>query len=371
MSVQPLTGASTGSLPGAGPPAVLQGTVTLDAPNATVAIAGFGWTDALAWIAIAGFLLAMGLEFRRRTDHARYVAAGAWALFGIFWVTMVPYFYYDAQSPLQTILAAVALPLCLYAGYLLVQGRDSLLLLSRAVAFMGIIYLPAETIPLFRQWLIETVTWQTHLGMELLGHSPGINEGANGYQSRFDFDSEATATGRTTYIVLACTGIGSISIFGGLIAAVKAPLRRKLAGFVLAVGVIWILNLARNVFVGLATPHGWFQYDALVYLVTTTTGSVPERTSFLVAHNYIAQPLSIVALVAITFLVIKIVPEVLEILEDLLYILTGSEYDLEEAFGSDPIRADGGATTVDDSVSTTSNGEPATDAGERSADGGE
>ena len=290
--------------------------------------------DALAWIAIATFVAAMVVEWRDRLDEARYLAAGAWVLFGVFWILMAPYYYYDAQSPIQTVLAIAALPLCLYAGLLLVQGRSSLLVLSRAVAFMGIIYLPAETIPVFRQWLIEVTAYQTHVAMDLVASSPGINEGANGYQSRFDFDSDETATGRTTYIILACTGLGSMAIFGGLIAAVRAPLRRKLVGFVAAVGIIWFLNLARNVFIALATPHGWFQQGPFVWITTELAGSVPERSSFFVSHNLIAQPLSIVALVGIAYVVIRLVPEVLEPLEEVLFVLTGSEYDLADALGS-------------------------------------
>jgi hypothetical protein len=53
--------------------------------------------------------------------------------------------------------------------------------------------------------------------------------------------------------------------------------------------------------------------------------------------------------VVITWLVIRELPEVLVVVEDLLYILTGSEYDLQAALGvSDglgpdgrPVRADG------------------------------
>ncbi|MEY7850680.1 archaeosortase A [Natrarchaeobius sp. A-rgal3] len=301
-----------------------------------------GMTDALAWIAIGAFFLAIVLQWRGEPDAARVLASAAWLVFGVFWLTMVPYYYYDAQSPLQTVLSVAALPLCLYTGYLLYGGRQSLLLLSKAVAIMGLIYLPAETIPFVRQWLIETTAAQTHFGMELLGHSPGINEGANGYYSRFDFDPDETVTGRTTYIVLACTGIGSMAIFGGLIAAVKAPLRRKLTGIALAVGIIWFLNLVRNVFIGLASPWGWFQQEWLVSFMTTYMGAQPERVSFLVAHNYIAQTLSVVALVAITYLIVRIVPEILEPLEDVLFVLTGNEYDLFEALGKEEVRADGG-----------------------------
>nr|WP_290819550.1 archaeosortase A [Halovivax sp.] len=291
--------------------------------------------DVLAWVAIGTFVGAIILEWRDAIDGARYVAAAAWALFGVFWILMAPYYHYEVNSPLQTVLAIAALPLCLWAGYLLLQGRRSLLVLSRAVAFMGIIYLPAETIPVFRQWLIEVTAYQTHLAMDLVATSPGINEGANGYQSRFDFDPDETATGRTTYIIMACTGLGSMAIFGGLIAAVKAPLRRKALGFVVAVGIIWFLNLVRNVFIALATPHGWFQQGPFVYVATEWVGTVPERTSFWVSHNVLSQPLSVVALVGIAYVVIRLVPEVLAPLEEALFVLTGRELDLADALGTD------------------------------------
>ncbi|MGQ3411965.1 archaeosortase A [Natrinema sp. LN54] len=302
-------------------------------------------SDALAWLAIGAFVTAMVLEWLDAVDPARYLAAGAWVVFGVFWVTLTPHYYLEVKSPIETLLTIAALPLCVYTGYLLFQGRESLLLLSKAVAIMGLIYLPVETIPVVRTWLIETTASQTHFGMELLGHSPGLTEGSNGYVSKFDFDPNETVTGRTTYIITACTGIGSMAIFGGLIAAVKAPLERKATAFALAIGVIWFLNLVRNVFIGLASPWGWFQQDALVYVVTEFMGAPADRTSYIVAHNFIAQSLSIVALLGITYLVVRILPEVLEPLEDVLYILTGTEYDLADALGQE-LRADGGATTA-------------------------
>jgi len=291
--------------------------------------------DILAWTAIAAFVVAMVLKWRDLVDPARYLAAGAWVVFGVFWLTMVPHYYLEVKSPIQTLLTLAALPLCVYAGYLLIQGRESLLVLSNAVAFMGLFYLPAETIPVVRTWLIETTAAQTHFGMELFGYSPGIVEGSNGYMSKFAFDPDETVTGRTTYIIMSCTGIGSMAIFGGLIAAVDAPLKRKVTPFVLSIGVIWFLNLVRNVFIGLASPWGWFQQDIFVYVATEFMGAPADRTSYLVAHNFIAQSLSIVALLGITYLVVRLLPEVLEPLEEVLYILTGTEYDLADALGAE------------------------------------
>ncbi|MFD1563847.1 archaeosortase A [Haloarchaeobius amylolyticus] len=305
-------------------------------PTATAtSIGSLPLGDLLAWTAIAAFVVAMVLEWRELVDPARYLAAGAWVVFGVFWLTMVPHYYLEVKSPIQTLLTLAALPLSVYAGYLLVQGRESLLVLSNAVAFMGLIYLPAETVPLVRTWLIETTAAQTHFGMELFGYSPGIVEGSNGYMSKFAFDPNETVTGRTTYIVMSCTGIGSMAIFGGLIAAVDAPLKRKVTPFLLSIGVIWFLNLVRNVFIGLASPWGWFQQDVFVYVVTELMGAPADRTSYLVAHNFIAQALSIVALLGITYLVVRLLPEVFDPLEEVLYILTGTEYDLADALGTE------------------------------------
>ena len=309
-------------------------------------------TNALAWAAIAVFLVGATLSWGERVAErrrpglgtrfvlgARYVSVVAWILFGAFWLLLSPSFYYDAHSPIQTLLSLAALPLCWYTGYLLARGRDSLLVLSKAIAIMGLIYLPAETIPFVRQWLIETVAIQTHAGMELLGHSPGLTEGQNGYQSEFAFE------GYTTYIILACTGIGSISIFGGLIAAVSAPLRQKLLAFALAVGIIWILNLVRNVFVGLATPLGWFQQAPFVHFTTEYLDQPAHYTSYFISHTVISQSLSVVALVGITYIVVRVVPEVMVVIEEVLYVATGSEYDLQDALGT-RVRADGGENVL-------------------------
>lgn len=279
------------------------------------------FSDPLAVAAIGAFAIAILLARQGRVEAGMRVGGLAWGLFGAFWLAMFPYFYLEFASPLESVLSLAAVPLCVYTGYLLASGRQSLLLLSKAVAIMGAIYLPVMLIPPLEEGLIELVAAQTHTGMEVMGYSPGLEEGANGFHSQFGF------AGYTTYIVLACTGIGSMAIFGGLIAATTAPLRRKTAAFGLAVGIIWILNIGRNVFVGLAAPLGWFEHPLLAQFTATFAGE-EMRTSFFVSHHLISQPLAVVALIGITLIVIRIVPEVLDILEEALFVLTGSDWNL-------------------------------------------
>lgn len=295
-------------------------------------------TDALAWLVIGLFVAGAVLE-RTHTETARAVAASGWGLFGVFWLALFPRFAFVMKSFIEGALSLAAVPACIYAGYLLYNGRDSLFVLSRGVAAMGVIYLPFESSYLARRFLIHTVTDQTDVLINALGYHPEIATGPNGFESQFVF-TDATGHEFKTHIVLACTGLGSISIFGGLIAAVRAPLRRKLRALAIAVPVIWVLNVARNAFIAIAFGNQWFQIfvDPVMNLVGY---SQPGLVSFFFADRVIAQSLSVVALVAITWLVVRELPELLAVVEDVAYIVTGNEYDLHHLVEPDGVTADG------------------------------
>ncbi|WP_458185473.1 archaeosortase A [Haladaptatus sp. NG-WS-4] len=304
--------------------------------------------DVLAWLVVTAFVATAVIE-RYDRHTARTVGAGAWVLFGAFWGILFPRFAFEMKSFVEGTLSLAAVPLCVYAGYQLYSGRDSLFVLSRAVAAMGVIYLPFSSVEFLREWLVEQVSYQTNAVIELLGYDPEFTTAEeNGYHSAFIFTDE-TGHSYYTYLVLACTGIGSMSIFGGLIAAVKAPMRRKLRAFALAVSIIWALNVVRNVFIALAFGNQWFQY--FVGPITSLVGySDPGMVSFFIADRVLSQLLAVVALVGILWLVVRDLPELVTVIEDVAYLVTGREYDLSHAIGSDDaipgeestIRADGG-----------------------------
>lgn len=315
-------------------------------------------SDALAWTVVGAFLAGTALEVAGHQRWARRLAAGAWGLFGAFWLSVVPQFAFEMRSPIEGSLSLLAVPACVYTGYLLWQGRESLLVLSRAVGFMGLLYLPVQSVAPVRQFMIETVADQTDALMAAFGHHPQRTPGPEyGYDSRFVFTGP-TGHRYGTYIITACTGIGSIAIFGGLIAAVRAPLRRRLRALALAVGIIWVLNILRNAFIAVAYGNQWYQQDVLVGLVTPTVYADPRLTSYFVADRVISQGLSVVALVGVTLLVVRRVPELLAPIEEVVYVITGREFDLGAFLGMD-----------DDPDTVPASADEA--AGEVRADGGE
>jgi archaeosortase A (PGF-CTERM-specific) len=289
-------------------------------------------TDAVGWFVVGAFVAAWALESRGWVGRA--VGAGAWGAFAVFWLLLVPRFAFEMRSPIEGALAVLAVPACGYAGYLLWSGSASrsMVTLTRAVAVMGVIYLPFETIPLLRGAAVETVAAQTHGVITWLGYDVVLTDGPNGYRTGLEFST----AGQTyaTHIVLACTGLGSMTIFAGLIAALEAPLSRKLQAVAAAVGIIYVLNIVRNVFIAVAFGNQWFQV-----LVGPISGLVgygdPGLVSFFIADRVISQGLSLLALAAIAILVARIVPELLAVLEEAVYVLTRTEIDLGRALPVD------------------------------------
>ena len=290
-------------------------------------------TDAVAWLVIGLFLggwVAMGKDRRL----ARGLTAAAWIGFGGFWLLLIPRFSLAMRSPIETVLSALAVPACLYTGYLLWRGRESLFTLSHAVAIMGIVYLPFTSIDPLGRTLIETVARQSHGLIGWTGFDASlVMEPESGYRSMLVF-TDATGHQYVTHIVLQCTGIGSMSIFAGLIAAIDASLVRKARAIAVAVIVIYVLNLIRNVFIAVAFGRQWFQ--VLIDPVMTVTGFTdPGLVSFFIADRVISQSLSVVALVGITLVVVRIVPELLSVIEDAVFVVTRTEVDLHAAFAAD------------------------------------
>lgn len=306
------------------------------------------YSEPLGWLVVALFVAGALLEASDR-DYARPVVVGAWVVFGLFWLTLIPYFVVEQRSVIEGLGSVLAVPLSLYVGYVLARGRDSLFVLSRAVAVMGLVYLPFVAVEALRRPLIEIVTVHTETLMNLLGFRPEVADGlyiesrsgetlriaekAYPYRSTFAFYRGDIPI--TYNIAIACTGIGSMAILAGLIGAVPAPARRKLRALAVSLPVIYVLNLVRNVFIGVTFGN---QMTHVFPDVVMTVFALENdyMVSYIVSDRILAQSASVVALVAITWLVVRELPEVLVVVEDVLYLATGQEYDLASAFDVEP-----------------------------------
>jgi len=287
-------------------------------------------TDTLAWVVIAAFLLA-AVASTRNERVERYVTTGAWAVFAAFWLALVPHFAFVQRSIIEGALSALAVPLSLYVAYLVWQDRRNFRTLTRGVAFMGLVYLPFQTITILERTAIETTTRHVELFLAALGYTPPVvASDPEGYRSIFVFTAP-DGHRFTTEVLLACTGIGSTAIVAGLVAAVKAPMKRRLQALAIAVPIIYALNVIRVAFIALAHGYQWFaDWQTLAFTLFQTTNA--NMVSYLVADRVIAQSLSVFALIGLTLVLLRIVPELGSVVEDVLFVATGKEYDIERLY---------------------------------------
>lgn len=170
------------------------------------------------------------------------------------------------------------------------RGYDVFISLSRAASVGGILYLLFAEIKYLNTGIISTVTDQ-----------------AVWAASRFDMPVTQVAwnqfaiNGLAVEIILACTAIESIALFSGLISSADgASFDRKLKAFIFSVPVIYILNLQRVIFTASAYGFSWF--------------GTPDE-SFYISEHIITKAGSLLALIIISYMVLKILPEVSDMIE--------------------------------------------------------
>ncbi|HIH95083.1 TPA: archaeosortase A [Methanosarcina acetivorans] len=287
--------------------------------------------ESVLWLAV-GLMIASSVI--PRTSRVRKLLGGiGWGVFSIHWGYQ-PFHYIEIQDYANVVLTFLFALFCLLVAYIMLreyregpllikQNRevvhskvsapiegDSLditSMLTSASALGALVYFPFANFSTLNTWIIGNVTSQVLWVLQYF-EIPASLKAWN----------MITLNGYTVEIILACTAIESIALFMGLIGAVKAPLNRLAMAFIVSVPVIYVLNLIRDIFVVIAYGEQWFGAD-----------------SFMIAHNYIAKAGSGIALFAISYAVLKILPELLRMIDGLWVILSEELKYLLHRFAGD------------------------------------
>lgn len=248
------------------------------------------------WVAIVLLLVASVYHGRTRM----LIGAAGWWAFSVHWL-LQPTHYIEIADWYNVAITIGAALLCMLVGYLMLEhyrghtqpSQHTLLTLTAACAISGVVYFTFAEVGVLRTWIREMVAYQTVWLIGMLGYDATLVPPWHIEVQGFDIE-----------IVLACTAIESMALFTGLILAVNAPPLKKLKALLVSVPVIYVLNLFRNTFVSIATGYLWFSHD--------------PYTSFYIAHTMLAKVGSTLALIVIAYLVLKILPELLDVIDELV-----------------------------------------------------
>lgn len=253
------------------------------------------------WMSI--LLMLFSAILSGKNSAKRIIGAAGWSIFSIHWLQQ-PLHYIAIGDYVNVALTIAMSVFCiLIARTMYVQHTnrytptarevDITYMATNAIAIGSVFYFPFAEIPALKEWLIGTVTNNIIWTMNMLG------------MSAYRAGNMITYNGHTVEIILGCTAIESIALFMGLIASVNAPKKKLLAAFMVSVPVIYILNILRDVFVVIAYGEMWF-----------------GPNSFEIAHHMIAKAGSGVALFVIAYMVMRILPEILELIDGLWNMIT-------------------------------------------------
>lgn len=274
--------------------------------------------ESVLWLAV-GLMIASSVI--PKTLRVRKLIGGiGWGVFSIHWGYQ-PFHYVEIQDYANVVLTFLFALFCLLVAYIMLQeyrkgpfilnnnrevmhlpvsaqtegdALDITSMLTNASALGALVYFPFANFSSLNTWIIGSVTSQVTWALQYF-EVPAYMKAWN----------MITLNGYTVEIILACTAIESIALFMGLIGSVRAPLSRLVPAFIVSVPVIYVLNLIRDIFVVVAYGEQWFGAD-----------------SFVIAHNYIAKAGSGIALFLISYAVLKILPELLGMIDGLWVILS-------------------------------------------------
>ena len=262
--------------------------------------------EELLWVALLLFIVSSLLLTKRSNNSSYVIGFIGWLFFAAHWATL-PMYYVRISDFFNVILTILVAAFCAYVAFIMLINKDELTLtITKAAAIGGIFYFSFAEFSYLNYVLRKAVTVQTVAALNVL-RIPAIQLGGN----------VVMLNNHSVEIILGCTGIESMALLLGIIACVSAPVANKLKAFFVSVPVVYILNIVRNGFVITASGYEWF-------------GS--SDYSFYLSHNVLAKFGSMAALVIISYLVFRILPELLDMMINVFTLLKGGVQDASERF---------------------------------------
>ncbi len=276
----------------------------------------------LLWTALVFFVVASLLPQKYRSQRLPIGAIG-WIVFAIH-LGLEPIHYIEESDFLMALLMVFAALLCVIVAHLmvitylqvtkgnttkdLVIRENDLLSLTKITALGCLFYFTFAQIQSLNHLIISTVTSHTVWLSNLVGFPV----------ERIDWNL-MTLEGYRVEIILACTAIESIALFMGIILGIRAERKRKFMAFMVSVPVIYILNLIRNTFVVGAFGYQWFGTGPMIINIFGQEIYLHDSASFYISHHIIAKIGSGIALFFIAYAVLRLLPEVLDLIDRLWF----------------------------------------------------
>lgn len=253
------------------------------------------------------------ISFISKKNKIAYLITALYSF--IFSLYMSYHMWFKGESLVQSFSIFIISIYTLYILYIIKQDNFYPEKIFKMISISGIFLLSLYSIDSLNNILISAVANETNAVMNSLGFNYEVINN-NGYYIKYDENLKSQ-------IVLACTGIGSISIFIGLLSAIESINIKEKLSLILAVsGFIYILNTVRNVFISIS--YGEQLLHIFPNIISKIFGKDGTWISYYVADKIISQILALIFLVSLTILIFNNLSEDSRLEEEIIYIIDRS-----------------------------------------------
>lgn len=250
--------------------------------------------DIVTSVPLFGGLVILGAGFFSRRQSRHLLMAAGWTVFAGYWATQPAFLYTheggDAVNAVICVLGVYFLFYLAYHEYISHQRREelpALNFLAGATFVSAFFYFLIDKLPVLSGHLIKMVAEHTVWLMQLIGYE--VSAGAINYGESITVPIYFEGS-QSVHLILACTGLQSMMIFIGVIAALHGvDGRRRGKAFLVTVPVIYLLNIVRNV--------------GVIY------GMEVMGHDFYFMHNVVGKAGSLLALIVLAYVAFDILPE--------------------------------------------------------------
>lgn len=241
-------------------------------------------------VVIYGICVLFILSFTKSDEKHLYRGIGYALLgtIGIFFIT--PYMWIEYDSIVQSGFAFLGSILSFYISLIIILDKKSMSMTTKMILITTATLVISYNLDPVRDYLVLRTAQDTVHILNMMGYECEVllNEGST-------FINFTHSGKLRTEIVMACTGIGTMSIFMGVISTIQDLSKfQKLYLSIFYCGFIYILNMIRNIFI--AASYGGQHLHFLPNVIEFIFDRKNEWVSYYMADKIISQPFSALAI---------------------------------------------------------------------------
>lgn len=250
------------------------------------------------WFVVCGGLLSIAtVGYHFESSFARRSAMAGFGVLALLLSTVVVSFLSEGTLDVWRVGGIIGIAVSVHAFAVVSRDWSRADQLTTIITLVVVFLSPFYLLSGLDLWFMEALAAHLHLVFQTLGYDVRLMPLAStGNVTQLTFDN-----GGFFYINWGCTGIDFVVLYVAIVLSAKTAWSRKLVGVALTILTVYLVNMIRLLFVGMALAGDWF--GPLVGAENTL------QMTFFIAEEVLAQIFILIVAVLYFFFLLWFLPD--------------------------------------------------------------